>query len=83
MDYDSGPYTATFPPGVTTTTFNVSINDDNILEYNENFTLTFNSCSLPDGVYPGYPKEATVIIVDNDCKIMWYTIYAWLYPSSV
>ena len=83
MDYDSGPYIVTFPAGVTTTTFNVSINDDNILEYNENFTLTINSCPLPDGVSPGYPKEATVTIVDNDCKIMWYTIYAWLYPSSV
>ena len=72
MDYDSGPYTVTFPAGQTTATFNVPINDDNILE-DENFMLTINSYSLPDGVTHGTPNEATVTIVDDDGKIPFIT----------
>ena len=70
MDYGSGPYTVTFPAGVTSVPFNVSINDDMIFEGNENFTLTINSSSLPTGgtVIVGSPDQATVTIVDNDRK---------------
>ena len=68
MDYTSGPYSVTFPAGVTSVPFNISINDDNIFEENENFTLTINS-SLPTGVMVGNPGQATVTIVDNDRKL--------------
>ena len=70
MDYTSGPYTVTFPAGSTTATFNVPINDDNILEGDEDFMLTINSFSLPNGVTRDTPGEATVTIVDNDGKIL-------------
>ena len=43
MDYTSGPYSVTFPAGVTSVPFSISINEENILEENENFTLTINS----------------------------------------
>ena len=69
MDYDSGPYTVTFPAGQTTATFNISINDDTILEGNENFMLTINETSLPTGVTRGTPSEATVTIVEDDGKL--------------
>ena len=69
MDYISGPYTVTFPAGVMSVPFNIPINDDNILEDNENFTLTINS-SLPIGVMVGNLSQATVTIVDNDCKLL-------------
>ena len=68
MDYTSGPYTVTIPAGSTTATFDVPITDDMILEELENFMLTINS-SLPDGVTRGTPSEATVTIVDDDCKL--------------
>ena len=68
MDYSSGPYSVTFPAGVTIVPFNIPINDDNIFEENENFTLTINS-SLPTGVMVGNPGQATVTIVDNDCEL--------------
>ena len=68
MDYTSGPYTVTFPAGHTTATFNIPITDDMISEGDENFMLTINSSSLPDGVTRGDPGEATVAIVDNDRK---------------
>ena len=68
MDYTSGPYSITFPTGVMSISFSISINDDNIFEENENFTLTINS-SLPTGVMVGNPGQATVTIVNNDCKL--------------
>ena len=68
MDYTSGPYSITFPTGVISVSFSISINDDNIFEENENFTLTINS-SLPTGVMVGNPGQATVTIVNNDCKL--------------
>ena len=67
MDYDSGPYTVTFPAGVTSASFSIPINNDTILEGNENFMLTINQ-TLPDGVTRGTPSEATVTIVDDDGK---------------
>ena len=70
MDYDSGPYPITINAGQTNATFDVTINDDNILESNENFTLTINSSSLPTGVTHGDPGQATVTIMDNDRKLL-------------
>ena len=69
MDYTSGPYTVTIPTGQTTATFNVPINDDDILEGDENFILTIDETSLPTGVTRGTPAEATVTIVDDDREL--------------
>ena len=68
MDYTSGPYTVTFSAGMLNISFNISINDDNIFEENEKFTLTIYQ-SLPTGVMVGNPDQTTVIIVDNDRKL--------------
>ena len=46
--------------------FNVPINDDNIFESDETFTLTIDSNSLPTGVTRGITGVVTVTIVDND-----------------
>ena len=69
MDYGSGPYTVTFPAGVTSASFDIPINNDDILEGSENFTLTINPSSVPTGVTVGNPGQATVTIVDNDRKL--------------
>ena len=66
VDYDSGPYTVTFTAGITMASFNVSINDDNILENDEDFILTIMSGTLPDGVTRDGDGQATVTIVDDD-----------------
>ena len=47
--------------------FNVSINDDDMFEGNENFTLAID-VSLPTGIMVGDPRQATVIIVDDDSE---------------
>ena len=77
MDYDSGPYTVTFPAGAVWVTFNISvmITDDDLLEGNENFMLIINSSSLLYGPCCSQccvTSKATVTIVDNDGKICNY-----------
>ena len=79
MDYTSGPYTVTFSVRQTTATFDIPINNDNILEGDENFMLTINSSSLRDGITLGNFSEATVTIIDNDRK--YYNSNA-LYAST-
>ena len=68
MDYTSGPYSVTFPAGMTSVPFSISINNDSIFEENENFTLIINS-SLPTGVIVGNSGQTIVTIVDNDRKL--------------
>ena len=68
LDYDSGPYTVTFPVGMTIASFNVPIIDDNILEDDEQFDLTIISSSLPDGFTVDNPSQAMVTITDNDSE---------------
>ena len=46
IDYNSELYNVTFPAGVTSVSFDVMINDDNILEGNETFILTIANSSL-------------------------------------
>ena len=47
------------------------INDDNIFENNENFTLTINSSSLPSYITVINPSEVSVTILDDDRKIVY------------
>ena len=75
MDYGSGPYTVTFPAGMTSVPFDIPINDDGILEDDENFMITIDPNSLPTGVTRGDPDQATVTIVNDDSKL---SLFAFL-----
>ena len=68
VDYDSGPYTVTFIAGQTSASFNVPINNDNILENAETFNVTIIQTSLPDRVSGVDPIEAAVVIANDDGK---------------
>ncbi|XP_065894203.1 uncharacterized protein [Dysidea avara] len=65
-DYFAVQTTATFAAGEMTAQLTFSITDDNILEDDETFTLTFDQSSLLDGVVVVDPSQVTVTIVDND-----------------
>ena len=84
VDYDSGPYTFTIPAGMTNITFNVrAIRDDDILEENENFYFTIDSSSLPNDITAGSPFQATVVIMDDDCKLftdIMISMKYYIYP---
>ena len=64
-DYKSGPYSVTFTAGQTIAVLNISITSDSILENDENFILTINSSSLPNGVSIEL-GQTTVTILDKD-----------------
>ena len=68
VDYESGPYNVTFPAGATRVSFNISIYDDDLPEGNENFSLTINADSLPDGIINGSPSTVMMIIRNDDSK---------------
>ena len=65
-DYFSGPYCIVFTAGMTEAVFNISVNDNDILEETETFNIIINSSSLPNNVTIGGLDEAAVTILDND-----------------
>lgn len=62
-DYATTSGTLTFTPGVTLSTFNVSIVNDAVVESSEGFTVTLSS---PSNATLAAPSSATVTISDND-----------------
>ena len=83
VDYNSGPYTVQFDVGVTRVSFDVLINNDNILEGDETFNLKINAQSLPDSVMVGDPGQTTVTILANDGKHKVTMTFMWLYNYHV
>jgi len=69
-DYASGPYAVVIPAGQTSASFDLSINNDNIFEGNETFTLTLRTSSLPSRIMTLPLCHLDVTIVDNDCKLL-------------
>ena len=65
MDYESEPYTVTFPTGTTRVSFDIPINNDDIYEGNENFMLTIDPTN---DVSVNTPGQATVTTMDDDGK---------------
>ena len=73
VDYNSGPYNITFSAGMTTSSLAIMINDDNVFEDNEDFSLTIDSVS--NNITIGDPREATVTIVDNESNSHNYNLF--------
>ena len=63
-DYGPGRYAATFPAGMTVTSFHINITDDNDYEESEMFSVDIIQSLLPDGVTLGNIRRATVTIID-------------------
>ena len=82
-DYSSGPYYITLAAGITRISFNVSILDDKILEEDEKFILTIDPSSLPCSVTTGDHNQATVIILEDECKgIILQIIYVGIFSAT-
>ena len=69
-DYLSGPYYIVFTAGMTEAVFNITVNDNDILEETETFNVVINSSSLPSMVTIGELGEAVVTILDNDGEVL-------------
>ena len=59
IDYASGPYSVMFRRGYARAQLVVNITNDNLLESDETFKLTFN-CNNP--------LTTTITILDDECK---------------
>lgn len=55
-----------FYAGMSRVSFNISINDDNIMEDDEEFILIINTDLLPSNVINGTHTTTTVLIKRND-----------------
>ncbi len=65
-DFAGGPYTVDFPAGDTRATLRIAIEDENVPEEREEFSVTIVAQGLPAGVSVGAPSESTVAIRDDD-----------------
>ena len=63
MDYDFAHTSVTFPPGVTTVQFNVTVIDDDVSEGNEYLMLQINE--TPDALF-GFVHHTLITILDDD-----------------
>ena len=71
-DYTLGLYNVTFPANVTTRSVDIPVCDDRVFEGDESFSVSIISNSSPDNVNSGSLSQATVIIIDDDCKFCIY-----------
>ena len=81
VDYTPGPYSVTFPSGMTIASFDISITDDNIFEGSEDVKIEIIG-SLPNGIAVGDPDHATVTIVDDDSKMASLTAHRITYAYN-
>ena len=65
MDYTSTPITATFTAGTTSTTINIPVTIDDIVEGTEMFNLVVNINSSKIDVILGIQNTAIVFIHDS------------------
>ena len=73
-DYTTGPYSVTISAGMTNTSYNISITNDNLLEESETFYIFLNPTFLPSGVVVGDINQAAVTIINDDGKQRCYYI---------
>ena len=71
-DYTMGLYNVTFPANVTTRSVDIPVCDDRVFKGDESFSVSIISNSSPDNVNSGSLSQATVIIIDDDCKFCIY-----------
>ena len=55
---------------MTEAVFNITVNDNDILEETETFNVMINSSSLPNNVTIGELGEAVITILDNDGELL-------------
>ena len=67
VDYNAGLSNVMISAGDVRVTFNILINDDNILEATEEFNLTISSISS-SRIFASSIQQATIFIIDNDSK---------------
>ena len=68
IDYEVGPYYVTIPKGTMSADYCINITNDEVLEHDEVFIIHINKTALHPDVVLVEPDEATVTIMDDECK---------------
>lgn len=68
VDYEGGPYHVNINKGDMSAELCFNITSDNDLEEHETFTLRINAGSLHHEIIPMTPDQATITILDDECK---------------
>lgn len=70
VDYYIATYNVTIPAGETRVPLIILISDDDAVEGNEAFGLSIDAITLPSGAKRVSPYSFTVVIWDDDCKLL-------------
>ena len=68
VDFNSATQTATITAGASSSTINITVIDDNIVEGDEMFTMTLNVPTSP-GITTGNITMATATIIDSTSRL--------------
>ena len=68
IDYEEGPYSVTIPKGQESADYCIVIMNDTMLEPDEAFIIEISANNLHPDVVLMPPMEATVTIMDDECK---------------
>ena len=70
VDYEEGPYHVDISRGDTKSTLCINITDNSYLaaQGDKTFSIGFNKNALHPDVIPMDPRNATVTIIDDECK---------------
>ena len=67
-DYEKGPYYVTIYKGGMSADYCINITNDEYLEDDEAFVIVVNETALQPDVVLMQPDNATVTIMDDECK---------------
>ena len=83
FDYNSGPYNVIFPIGSTNATFDITIINDGVFEFDEIFNISITSITN-DHIVGSTPAVATVTIIDTTSKyiILFLCMYIRTYVAT-
>lgn len=73
-DYEPGPFSVTIPAGYISTSFNVSIINDNIFETDESFNVLINSSYFPSRVLLQSGCILRVTIVNDESELLSFDL---------
>ena len=74
-DFNSATQTVTITAGATSSTVNIPVTDDDIVEGNETFSITLTvPSSLAPGITTGAITGATVTIIDTSSELYHYYV---------
>ena len=81
MDYHSVQSSISFPAFTIEGMFNISLQDNNILEFSENFSISIR-LEIPS-LRVNIPNDTAVVVIQDDDRKFWCAVMAIMYTHHV